>query len=146
MNKIDASSAAESLEKLWEKLESDFGPFNREVSVADNPISAFSYYVEMGKYPPPEIMIEIMWGFNTYLESEGNISLDQAFLGSTHSKYKSLSYKQQYALRYAEFERFVYKGEFKSLDDAAELFLSDIEDEIDQDSFLRDYRRWKANK
>jgi hypothetical protein len=146
VNKIDASSAAESLEKLWEKLESDFGPFNREVSVADNPISAFSYYVEMGKYPPPEIMIEIMWGFNTYLESKGDISLDQAFLGITHSKYKSLSFTQQSALKYAEFDRFVYNGDFNSLDEAAELFLSKISDEIDQDSFLRDYRRWKAHK
>ena len=146
MNKIDASSAAESLEKLWEKLESDFGPFNREVSVADNPISAFSYYVEMGKYPPPELMIDIMLGFNTYLESKGDISLDQAFLGITHSKYKSLSFKQQSALKYAEFDRFVYNGDFSSLDEAAEFFLSKILDEIDQDSYLRDYRRWKARK
>lgn len=146
MNKIDASSAAESLEKLWEKLESDFGPFNREVSVADNPISAFSYYVEMGKYPPPELMIDIMLGFNTYLESKGDISLDQAFLGITHSKYKSLSFKQQSALKYAEFDRFVYNGDFSSLDEAAELFLAKISDEIDQDSYLRDYRRWKARK
>ncbi|MDA9559382.1 hypothetical protein N9R59_00355 [Porticoccaceae bacterium] len=146
MNKIDTSSAAESLDKLWEKLESDFGPFNREVSVADNPISAFSYYVEMGKYPPPELMIDIMLGFNTYLESKGDISLDQAFLGITHSKYKSLSFKQQSALKYAEFDRFVYNGDFSSLDEAAELFLSKISDEIDQDSYLRDYRRWKARK
>ncbi len=146
MNKIDTSSAAESLDKLWEKLESDFGPFNREVSVADNPISAFSYYVEMGKYPPPELMIDIMLGFNTYLESKGDISLDQAFLGITHSKYKSLSFKQQSALKYAEFDRFVYNGDFSSLDEAAELFLAKISDEIDQDSYLRDYRRWKARK
>jgi hypothetical protein len=146
VNKIDTSSAAESLDKLWEKLESDFGPFNREVSVADNPISAFSYYVEMGKYPPPELMIDIMLGFNTYLESKGDISLDQAFLGITHSKYKSLSFKQQSALKYAEFDRFVYNGDFSSLDEAAELFLAKISDEIDQDSYLRDYRRWKARK
>ena len=87
-----------------------------------------------------------MLGFNTYLESKGDISLDQAFLGITHSKYKSLSFKQQSALKYAEFERFVYNGDFNSLDEAAEFFLSKISDEIDQDSYLRDYRRWKARK
>jgi len=38
VNKIDTSSATESLDKLWEKLESDFGPFDRETSAADNPI------------------------------------------------------------------------------------------------------------
>ena len=149
MGKELSTTKHESLEKLellWTKIQPDFGPFNREVSVADNPISAFSYYVEMGKYPPPEIMIDIMLGFNTYLESKGDISLDQAFLGITHSKYKSLSFKQQSALKYAEFDRFVYGAQFKSLDDAAELFLSNISDEIDQDSYLRDYRRWKARK
>ena len=143
MHETDTSFAVESLEELWTKLEPDFGPFNREVSVADNPISAFSYYVEMGKYPPPEIMIDIMVGFNTYLESKGDISLDQAFLGITHSKYKSLTFTQQSALKYAEFDRFVYGAQFKSLDEAAEWFLSDMSDEIDQDSYLRDYRRWK---
>ena len=149
MGKELSTTKHESLEKLellWTKIQPDFGPFNREVSVADNPISAFSYYVEMGKYPPPEIMIDIMLGFNTYLESKGDISLDQAFLGITHSKYKSLSFKQQSALKYAEFDRFVCGAQFKSLDDAAELFLSNISDEIDQDSYLRDYRRWKARK
>lgn len=143
MHETDTSFAVESLEELWTKLEPDFGPFNREVSVADNPISAFSYYVEMGKYPPPEIMIDIMVGFNTYLESKGDISLDQAFLGITHSKYKSLTFTQQPALKYAEFDRFVYGAQFKSLDEAAEWFLSDMSDEIDQDIYLRDYRRWK---
>ena len=136
----------EKLELLWAKIEPDFKPFNRHISVADNPISAFTYYVEMGKYPPPEIMIDVMLGFNTYLESKGDISLDQAFLGITHSKYKSISFKQQSALKYAEFDRFVYNGQFKSLDDAAELFLSNISYEIDQDSYLRDYRRWKRKK
>jgi hypothetical protein len=140
------SESLEKLELLWAKIEPDFKPFNRQVSVADNPISAFTYYVEMGKYPPPEIMIDVMLGFNTYLESKGDISLDQAFLGITHSKYKSISFKQQSALKYAEFDRFVYNGQFKSLDDAAELFLSNISYEIDQDSYLRDYRRWKRKK
>ena len=140
------SESLEKLELLWAKIEPDFKPFNRQVSVADNPISAFSYYVEMGKYPPPEIMIDVMLGFNTYLESKGDISLDQAFLGITHSKYKSISFEQQSALKYAEFDRFVYNGQFKSLDDAAELFLSNISYEIDQDSYLRDYRRWKRKK
>lgn len=149
MGKELSTTKHESLEKLellWAKIQPDFGPFNREISVADNPISAFSYYVEMGKYPPPELMIDIMLGFNTYLESKGDISLDQAFLGITHSKYKSLSFKQQSALKYAEFDRFVYNGDFSSLDEAAELFLAKISDEIDQDSYLRDYRRWKARK
>ena len=134
------------LEKSWAKIESDFKPFNREVSVADNPISAFTYYLEMGKYPPPEIMMEVMDGFLEYLNSRGDKSLDEAFFEAKHKKYESLSYKQDYSLRYSAFEWFIFKGEFTSLDDAAEEFLKPIAEEIDQDTFLRNYRRWKSKK
>jgi len=134
------------LEKSWAKIESDFKPFNREVSVADNPISAFTYYLEMGKYPPPEIMVEVMDGFLEYFNSRGDKSLDEAFFGTKHKKYGSLSYKQDYSLRYSAFEWFIFKGEFTSLDDAAEEFLKPIAEEIDQDTFLRNYRRWKSRK
>ena len=134
------------LEKSWAKIESDFKPFNREISVADNPISAFTYYLEMGKYPPPEIMVEVMEGFLEYFNSRGDKSLDEAFFGTKHKKYGSLSYKQDYSLRYSAFEWFIFKGEFTSLDDAAEEFLKPIAEEIDQDTFLRNYRRWKSRK
>ena len=134
------------LEKSWAKIESDFKPFNREISVADNPISAFTYYLEMGKYPPPEIMVEVMDGFLEYFNSRGDKSLDEAVFGTKHKKYGSLSYKQDYSLRYSAFEWFIFKGEFTSLDDAAEEFLKPIAEEIDQDTFLRNYRRWKSRK
>ena len=136
----------EKLELLWAKIESDFKPFNREVSVADNPISAFTYYLEMGKYPPPEIMMEVMEGFLEYFNSRGDKSLDEAFFEAKHKKYGSLSYKQDCSLRYSAFEWFIFKGEFTSLDDAAEEFLKPIAEEIDQDTFLRNYRRWKSKK
>ena len=134
------------LEKLWDKLADDFKPFRRDVSVADNSVSAFTYYVEMGKYPPPEIMVEIMEGFLNYFESEGNISLDQAFFGDKHKKYNSRSFKQYRQLKFSDFDRFIYFNDFKSLDQGAEQFLIETESEIDQDTFLREYRRWKVGK
>ena len=136
----------EKLELLWTKIDSDFKPFNREVSAADNPISAFTYYLEMGKYPPPEIMVEIMGGFLEYFNSRGDKSLDEAFFETKHKKYESLSYKQDYSLRYSAFEWFIFKSEFTSLDDAAEEFLKLIAEATDQDTFLRNYRRWKSKK
>ena len=137
MDKELSATKHESLEKLellWAKIESDFKPFNREVSVADNPISAFTYYLEMGNYPPPEIMVEVMDSFLEYFNSRGDRSLDEAFFGTKHKKYGSVSYKQDYSLRYSAFEWFIFKGEFTSLDDAAEEFLKPIAEEIDQDT------------
>lgn len=140
------TESSKKLEKLWEKIELDFKPFDRNVVVADNPIAAFTYYVEMGKYPPPEIMVEVMEGFLGYFNSHGQISLDEAFFGGLHAKYRSLSYKQDYSLRYADFEVFLFEGGYSSLDDAAEKFLADCPEEANQESFLRDYRRWKSKR
>ena len=134
------------LEPIWIKIEPDFKPFHREVPVAYNPISAFTYLVEMGKYPPPEIMVDLMEGFMDYFESNGDKSLDEALLGIKHTKYESLSYKQDYSLRYKDFDWFVFINEFDSLDDAAEEFLKPLDEKMDQDTFLRNYRRWKEKK
>lgn len=146
MDKELSATKHESLEKLellWAKIESDFKPFSREVSVADNPISAFTYYLEMGKYPPPEIMVEVMDGFLNYFESHGDKSLDEALLGTKHTKYGSLSYKQEYSLRFTEFEWFIYENEFTSIEKAAESYLAAKVEEIDQDNFLTYYYAWK---
>jgi len=131
------------LEKSWAKIESDFKPFNRKVSVAHNPISAFTYYLEMGKYPPPEIMVNVMEGFLNYFESHGDKSLDEALLGTKHTKYGSLSYKQEYSLRFTEFEWFIYENEFTSIEKVAESYLASKVEEIDQDNFLTYYYAWK---
>ena len=100
----------------------------------------------MGKYPPPEIMVDLMEGFLDYFESNGDKSLDEALLGIKHTKYESLSYKQEYSLRYTTFDWFVFSNEFDSLDDAAEEFLKPLDEKTDQDTFLRNYRRWKEKK
>ena len=134
------------LEPIWVKIEPDLNPFHREAPVAYNPISAFTYLVEMGKYPPPEIMVDLMEGFLDYFESNGDKSLDEALLGIKHTKYESLSYKQEYSLRYTTFDWFVFSNEFDSLDDAAEEFLKPLDEKTDQDTFLRNYRRWKEKK
>ena len=153
------------LEPIWVKIESDFKPFHREVPVAYNPISAFTYLVEMGKYPPPEIMVDLMEGFMDYFESNGDKSLDEALLGIKHTKYESLSYKQDYSLRFLEFELFTRSNKFSSLEKAAESYLatklkeqeqeqekvseSCLEtkvDEINQENFLRYYYLWKRKR
>lgn len=148
------------LEPIWSKIEPDFKPFHRKAPVAYNPVSAFTYLVEMGKYPPPEIMVDLMEGFLDYFESNGDKSLDEALLGIKHTKYESLSYKQDYSLRFMEFDSFIYSNKFSSLEKAAESYLAtqvkelDQEkvpesylgtevEEINQENFLRYYYLWK---
>ena len=159
------------LEPIWVKIEPDFQPFHREVPVAYNPISAFTYLVEMGKYPPPEIMVDLMEGFMDYFESNGDKSLDEALLGIKHTKYESLSYKQDYSLRFLEFEWFIRSNKFSSLEKAAESYIANKlkekekekekeqeqekvsescpetkVEEINQENFLRYYYLWNRKR
>ena len=48
MNKKQ-KKALDQLEGTWKKIEEDFAPFHRDIKAAEDPISEFSYYVEMGK-------------------------------------------------------------------------------------------------
>ena len=85
--------ALDQLEVAWKKIEEDFAPFHRDIKAAEDPLSEFSYYVEMGKYPPPNIMVDLNEGFLDYFEAKGKKSLDESFFESKHKKYKSLSFK-----------------------------------------------------
>ena len=46
MDKKLSEKSQLKLEKLWDKLTDDFKPFRRDVSVADNSVSAFTYYAK----------------------------------------------------------------------------------------------------
>lgn len=136
--------ALDQLEVAWKKIEEDFAPFHRDIKAAEDPISEFSYYVEMGKYPPPNIMVDLNEGFLNYFEAKGTKSLDESFFESKHKKFKSLSFKQEHLLRYVDFEWYLYENSFETLEDAAESFIFKNKIEKDQDTFLRNYRRWKV--
>ena len=138
--------ALDQLEVIWKKIANDFAPYHRDIKAAEDPISEFSYYVEMGKYPPPNIMVDINEGFLNYFEANGNISLDESFFESKHKKYKSLSFKQEHLLRYIDFEWYLYENSFENLEDAAESFINKNKIKTDQDTFLRNYRRWKVKR
>lgn len=116
--------ALDQLEVIWKKIANDFAPYDRDIRVADDAISEFSYYVEMGKYPPPDIMVDVMEGFLNYFEANGNLSLDESFFESKQKKYKSISFKQEHLLRYIEFEWYLYENSFENLEDAAESFIN----------------------
>jgi hypothetical protein len=138
--------ALDQLEAVWKKIEEDFAPFHRDIKAAEDPISEFSFYVEMGKYPPPNVMVDLNEGFLNYFEAKGNKSLDESFFVSKHKKFKSLSFMQENLLRYVDFEWYLYENSFENLEDAAESFINKNKIEKDQDTFLRNYRRWKAKR
>jgi hypothetical protein len=132
--------------------------------VFDNPMLNFIGSVDAGYYPSPDVLVAISKCFSSYLDAQGNKSLDQAFFGQIHGKQKSFAYKfstegwsSEYVLFHKWFElentlpqEKVYGKPETHVplpqEKAAETFLNDYfpDKDIDVDSFLRSYRRWMA--
>ena len=143
------------LEESWKILEDDYQVIDRSNHPSSNPLGSFTYYVDSGFYPPPEIMLALCKCFERYQSAEGDLSLDEAFFGHKHKKRKSLAYKEGKKQKYFVFHS-LWASNLKmrgdddsnSLEKLAEDYLGSVfavrdwEDDMDVDSFLRGYRRW----
>ena len=54
--------------------------------VSGSPLSALFYMIDMGIYPPPELLLTLLDCWNTYSWSSGGMSLEEAFLGKPVQK------------------------------------------------------------
>jgi hypothetical protein len=152
----DYLSELELLEKSWAVLEAEYEQIDRNEQVAASPLESYRYLVNMGQYPPPEILTAINECFQEYTEKGGEISLDEAFFGSPFKQRKSPAYIHKQIWRFQHFHTLWVDGGFmpskdekRSLEEEAEAYLdnlfgnNDWVDHIDVESFLREYRRWK---
>jgi hypothetical protein len=130
--------------------------------VFDNPMLNFLSSVDAGYYPSPDVLVAISKCFSSYLDAQGDKSLDEAFFGQIHGKRKSYAHKfstegwsSEYVLfhKWFELENTLPKEKVYGKPEprvplpkekAAEKFLNDNfpDKDVDVDSFLRSYRRW----
>jgi hypothetical protein len=157
------------LELSWQTLEEEYNEegrisrINRERDerVADTPLNAFLYYIEMGFYPPPEILLAIQKCFEIYMRGSGYIKLEEAFFGNSPKGKGIYAKRRSNGSIYEHFHFHVglAKNEnknsglgSKSLSEIAVDFFNEtplgveLSEFIDHDSFLRGYRRWKSEK
>lgn len=127
-------------------------------SYSGSPLEAFLFCVEMGFYPPPELVLAVADGFRHYMDAAGDKSLDMAFFGEEHKKKSSLSFQAKRLGEYRAFHWFYIanlvraeQGEVEQLsqEELAEDFLkSELRPPThgeDIETFLRGYRRWKES-
>lgn len=146
------------LQSRWEAgIGRDQDMCDEIIEDSKTPLDALSSLLEFGLIPPPEILLTLDEMHRTYKMSFGYISAEEAFFG------KPIKGKGSYGLRRffskdKKYEHFDFwrkipriKEQDLSLVEQAEMFLSDPKvlerhesyKNIDLDSFLRQYRRWR---
>lgn len=149
------------LEHAWRLLERDYEVINREEHPSNNPISSFEYYLDLGFYPPPEIMMVLGDALRLYFASAGQFSLDEVLFGEKHKKTSSFAYKKHKKFKYHFFDTHINLSRRKkgNSDQSLEAVMLKVLEEtnpvtmamlgfdpdVDIDTFLRGYRRWKQD-
>jgi len=150
------------LEESWEVLDNFYdGIIERhepeKQNVASNPLKSFLHHVNSGFYPPPEVLMTIANCFEHYMNAKGEAGLEDVFFGIDPKK--GIGNYSAQVNRISQFKRFSMiesmeefsvkrtKAKKRSQQELLnDLLLSDIrKDILDDDSFLRGYRRWKIS-
>ena len=77
------------LEESWQVLDEFYGGVIKRADVertADTPLEALLFHVEMGFYPPPELLLALARAYNVYRYTDGKVSLEEAFFGPPRRK------------------------------------------------------------
>lgn len=139
----EAWEAVESVQTFYGKPIVERG--NDLERVSSSPLSALFYLIDMGFYPPPELLLSLLDCWEVYMGSAGRLTLDEAFLG--RSVQKSGNYAKQSSLRFAkfmlhmEYQKLIRAG--KSPNAAAEAVSEMFGGRIEPESILREIRKAK---
>lgn len=112
-------------------------------------IGSFVSNLENGFIPPPETLLAICDALNRYLMCNGSMSLDEAFFGKRHAK--NTSYAMAKGTNAQKMGAFSAALSIEKLRAKPSSQLRVVEDflansngnEIDHESFLRSWRRWR---
>jgi hypothetical protein len=143
----EPDSTLASLINAWEFMDAEFNPNNEwniergaEIRRTNGaPLGALAHFLELGLYPPPELLLTLADCWNCYMENAGHITLEEAFLGKPRKS--AGNYAKQ---RKSRFSRVRIKLDFvnllsegKSGTEAAEIISQRLGGKPDADSLLR---------
>jgi hypothetical protein len=120
-------------------------------SPTSTPIEALTTYLDMGTYPPPEILMAVADCFNLYYQLYGELELEEAFFGKPKRRSGNFAARRSWDRLCRFFHSRVEVdrdlGKNTALVALAEEFIHESENaDIDVEAFLRRYRRWKSSK
>lgn len=82
LKKREGYPCLESIEETWEAIVNAQHVDDRDQleRTAESPLAAFSYYVDLGFYPPPELMLALNDAWFEYVCAGGKKTLEECFL------------------------------------------------------------------
>lgn len=144
------------------KMNEDSFPLDQRKNppFADNTlVDAFDCYLSLGVIPPPEILLALNEAFQTYFSAKGSLQIEDVLFGKPKRGVGNYAVRRSAEIGaglYGNFSIFKnIEAKDETLTQAAESFLKrentihktiGIHFEIDVDTFLRGYRRWKKDR
>ena len=139
----------DSLNESWSNMGLDFIKRGENLRrSAKTPLATLFFFVEMGLYPPPELLLALLDCWESYMLNAGEIPLEVAFLGpprkgaGNYSARSALNFRR-FMIR-IEFEKMLVAGASRT--EAAEAVSRKIGNKPDADSILRIMRGVTAGK
>lgn len=158
--------ALDSLERQWNEITILGQKYRESVtdwnnSTVETPLEQLATGALSGVYPTPEILLSVAKSIRLYVLAAGELSLEEVFFGKPIRGVGSYANRHRKDQLMRAFHKDMRMQDIvvatlgdkhrRSREDLAELFLANalmdeegnIPDDIDADSFLREYRRWK---
>lgn len=137
----ETTPAFDSLESAWEKLDEHYhGVVKREGErAAETPAEALFFHVEIGMYPPPELLLAVDEAYRVYLEGRGTLTLEECFFGRPPRKGGVLAKRRGTRSRYVHWgikmQGYIEDGHSQIR--AAEMVSEDLGGKPEPESILR---------
>ena len=132
-----------SLAQAWAVLDEHYGDLIKRADaerVATTPAEALFFYIEMGFYPPPEILLAVADAYGAYIQGGGSVTLEEMFFGKPRRKGGPLARRRLTRSRYMHWGiwiRGLMDDEGLSMIEAAERVSSEIGGRPEAESIIR---------
>lgn len=131
------------LEHSWNILSNDYKVIARDddEKISDLPITAFMFFIDLGFYPPPEILLAIHKAYETYMTYD-EPSFEDVFFGPPIKRAGNFSarHKKEILIMHmnSEFQKLLKKGMRRI--EAAEIISEKFNNAYEPESLLRIFR------
>ncbi len=134
----------DSLESMWKGIKvhyDDWVDFEGGNDLSRTPFQGLIYYIEMGVYPPPELLLNVVSLYDDYILSGGSLTLEEAFFGETIKGVGNHAARKERNSLLSHLRFLIATTNDKTQLQLAEEVVDKFQSKIEPESLLRHFRR-----